>query len=136
MHPQGHSGGETKLDNLVPSCWDCHDRIHYDDWWILKSPDGWHTLHPPERVHHGPAHAPDHPTHTRLFEPDAQTAPDPPAPAGPTLFGGGSQPDTRSAPDPPSPAALTAASSKATKPGPQTARAALRRARVARHRKS
>ncbi|MCE2512820.1 MAG: hypothetical protein J4F50_09785, partial [Acidimicrobiia bacterium] len=24
-----------------------------------KSPDGWHTLHPPDPVSHGPAHAPE-----------------------------------------------------------------------------
>ena len=64
---QGHhiepasQGGPTKLDNLVPACWSCHHRIHHDGWWILKSPDGWHTLHPPNRTHHGPAHAPDCP---------------------------------------------------------------------------
>ena len=63
---QGHHiepasrGGPTKLDNLVPACWSCHHRIHHDGWWILKSPDGWHTLHPPERVHHGPAHGADY----------------------------------------------------------------------------
>ena len=65
---QGHhiepasQGGPTKLDNLVPACWSCHHRIHHDNWWILKSPDGIHTLHPPDRTHHGPAHGPDYPT--------------------------------------------------------------------------
>ena len=93
-------GGETRLDNLVPGCWDCHHRIHYDHWWILKSPDGWHTLHPPQRVHHGPAHAPDHPTPAPLFEPSAQTAPKPPEPASPTLLTGESQPEPQTAPDP------------------------------------
>ena len=64
---QGHHiepasrGGPTKLDNLVPACWSCHHRIHHDGWRILKSPDGWHTLHPPERVHHGPADGADCP---------------------------------------------------------------------------
>ena len=65
---QGHhiepasQGGPTKLDNLVPACWNCHHRIHHDNWQIHKHPDGWHTLHPPDRTHHGPAHAPE-PTH-------------------------------------------------------------------------
>ena len=64
---QGHhiepasQGGPTKLDNLVPACWSCHHRIHHNNWQILKSPEGWHTLHPPDRIHHGPAHAPDYP---------------------------------------------------------------------------
>ena len=44
-------GGPTKLDNLVPACWGCHHRIHYDGWQISRSPDGQHTLHPPD---HGP----------------------------------------------------------------------------------
>ena len=60
-------GGPTKLDNLVPACWDCHNRIHRDNWQIRKSPDGNHTLHPPERANYGPARAPDHP---QLFRPD------------------------------------------------------------------
>ncbi len=54
-------GGPTKLDNLVPACWSCHHRIHHDGWQIHKRPDGHHTLHPPDRTHRGPAHAPDHP---------------------------------------------------------------------------
>ena len=85
---QGHHiepasrGGPTKLDNLVPACWSCHHRIHHDNWQIHKSPDGWHTLHPPDRTHHGPAHAPDHPSPT--FEPQFERGPDPSAlPRGP-----------------------------------------------------
>ena len=60
---QGHHiepasrGGPTKLDNLVPACWSCHHRIHHDNWQIHKHPDGWHTLHPPDPVSYGPAHA-------------------------------------------------------------------------------
>ena len=81
---QGHhiepasQGGPTKLDNLVPACWSCHHRIHHDNWWILKRPDGNHTLHPPDRIHHGPARAPDQPS--VLFKPDTQHDPDPPPP--------------------------------------------------------
>ena len=73
---QGHHiepasrGGPTKLDNLVPACWSCHHRIHHDGWWILKSPDGNHTLHPPDRTHHGPAIAPEHPP--PRFEPQPE----------------------------------------------------------------
>ena len=64
---QGHHiepasrGGPTKLDNLVPACWTCHHRIHHDNWQIRKHPDGRHTLHPPDPVHHGPAHVPERP---------------------------------------------------------------------------
>ncbi len=81
---QGHHiepasrGGPTKLDNLVPACWSCHHRIHHDNWRIHKNPDGWHTLHPPDRIHHGPARAPDHAP--LLCKPDTQHDPDPPPP--------------------------------------------------------
>ena len=85
---QGHHiepasrGGPTKLDNLVPACWRCHHRIHHDRWQIHKSPDGNHTLHPPDRIHHGPAHAPEQPS--PLFKPGTQHGPDPSAlPRGP-----------------------------------------------------
>ena len=67
-------GGPTKLDNLVPACWECHNRIHRDGWHILKSPDGNHTLHPPDRVAHGPAHAPDE---AALFKPGSKPERDP-----------------------------------------------------------
>ncbi len=54
-------GGETKIDNMVPVCWDCHKRIHQNHWQVHKHRDGNHTLHPPDRHHHGPARAPDQP---------------------------------------------------------------------------
>ena len=113
-HPgicQGHHiepasrGGPTKLDNLVPACWECHDRIHHHGWQIQKSPDGNHTLHPPDRIHYGPARAPEQPL---LFKPGAQAAPDPPPGTGPAT----------------EPASTRPAS------GPAAARAALRRARA------
>ena len=81
---QGHhiqpasQGGPTKLDNLVPACWSCHDRIHHHGWRIRKSPDGNHTLHPPDPIHHGPAHAPER--LSPLLMPDTQHDPDPPIP--------------------------------------------------------
>ena len=52
-------GGSTKISNMVPVCWDCHQKIHHHDWYIRIRPDGWHTLHPPDRMHYGPAHAPE-----------------------------------------------------------------------------
>ncbi len=54
-------GGATKIDNMVPVCWDCHNKIHYHRWQIRKRPDGRHSLHPPDSTHHGPAHAPEQP---------------------------------------------------------------------------
>ena len=89
-------GGSTNIDNLVPACWGCHNLIHRDGWQIHKSPDGNHTLHPPQRIHHGPAHIPERPPPTitqlpPLFKPPRQhaseheaqlfaTEPDPSAP--------------------------------------------------------
>ena len=44
----------------IPLCWGCHDKVHYHDWQVV--PDGGlHTIEPPERIRHGPAHAPDPP---------------------------------------------------------------------------
>ena len=79
---QGHhieaasQGGPTKLDNLVPACWSCHHRIHHHNWQIHKHPHGHHTLHPPDptqRIHHGPAHAPDHPPPTPIPAADSSS---------------------------------------------------------------
>jgi len=54
-------GGATSLDNLIMVCWNCHHRIHHDNWQIHKHEDGSHTLHPPSnqanQSRHGPAHA-------------------------------------------------------------------------------
>ena len=74
-------GGPTKLDNLVPACWSCHHRIHHDNWQIHKHPDGRHTLHPPDRTHHGPAHAPEQPPPP--FKPGARPVTGHPGRAGP-----------------------------------------------------
>ena len=52
-------GGSTKISNMVPACWDCHQKIHHHNWYIRIRPDGWHTLHPPGRIHYGPARAPE-----------------------------------------------------------------------------
>ncbi len=53
-------GGATSLDNLIMVCWNCHHRIHHDNWQIHKHPDNNHTLHPPQHSdtrRYGPAHA-------------------------------------------------------------------------------
>ena len=131
-------GGTTSIDNMVPACWDCHHRIHYDGWQIHKHPDGQHTLHPPDHIHYGPALAPDHP---RLLRSAAEQAPDPlPLPGpdtehapGPPLLNGHDPvhaSDTTSPPDgtlprPPDPADIDV---PLVRPGPATARAALRSA--------
>ena len=51
-------GGSTRLDNMVPVCWDCHNRIHHHGWKI-HTHRGEHTLRPPDRIAHGPARARD-----------------------------------------------------------------------------
>ena len=53
-------GGSTRLDNMVPVCWDCHNKIHHHHWQIHTT-DGVYTLHPPNHINDGPAHAPEDP---------------------------------------------------------------------------
>ena len=65
-------GGPTDVDNLVPACWGCHNKIHYFGWQI-HGPPGKRTLHPPDGVNYGPAHAPEQPI---PFERDPESAPD------------------------------------------------------------
>ena len=64
-------GGPTNVDNMVPACWGCHNKIHYFNWQI-HGPPGERTLHPPGAMHHGPAHAPDS---ALEFGPGAEYAP-------------------------------------------------------------
>ncbi len=52
-------GGPTSLDNLVLACWQHHNAVHHFGWQI-HGPPGNRTLHPPDTITHGPAHAPDH----------------------------------------------------------------------------
>ena len=66
-------GGSTRLDNMVPACWDCHQKIHHHNWQI-RTTNGVHTLHPPGRVYHGPARAHEDPL---LHLPSIAQAPDP-----------------------------------------------------------
>ena len=53
-------GGPTDIDNLVPACWICHNKIHHFGWRI-HGPPGRRTMHPPDPVVYGPAHAPEPP---------------------------------------------------------------------------
>ncbi len=51
-------GGSTRLDNMVPVCWDCHQKIHHHKWRI-RTTNGTHTMHPPDPATYGPARARD-----------------------------------------------------------------------------
>ena len=51
-------GGPTNIDNMVPACWGCHNKIHYFNWQI-HGPPGKRTLHPPDPINYGPAQAPE-----------------------------------------------------------------------------
>ena len=62
-------GGPTNVDNMVPACWGCHNKIHYFGWQI-HGPPGKRTLHPPNSVNYGPAHAPEPPASGQLFTHD------------------------------------------------------------------
>ena len=64
-------GGPTNVDNMVPACWGCHNKIHYFNWQIHGLP-GKRTLHPPDSVNYGPAHGPDP---ALEFGPGAEYAP-------------------------------------------------------------
>ena len=116
-------GGETKISNMVPACWDCHNLIHHHGWQMCKRPDGNHTLHPPDRVTYGPACAPEQPILHRLG--------DAAAPQQPILFESGSR-----EPHEPTPSQHADASPQPTvgplvRAGPAAVRAALRNARWA-----
>lgn len=54
------AGGPTDVDNMVPACWNCHNKIHHFGWQI-HGPPGKRTLHPPDPISCGPALAPDPP---------------------------------------------------------------------------
>ena len=84
-------GGPTNIDNMVLICWDCHQRIHHHQWQI-HTRQGRHTLHPPQRTHHGPAHAPEQPV---LHTSHPQRTADPP-----TTHSPGFQPPPRKRPTP------------------------------------
>ena len=105
-------GGSTKLENMVPVCWDCHNKIHIHGWQI-RTIDGKHTLHPPQRIHHGPAHAPEEP-------PQFKTGPE----TAPKLSSQAAQRQTPTQRDPPD------NTGPPMRTGPAAARAALKSART------
>ena len=71
-------GGRTDLDNLMPLCWGCHGKIHDHRWQVVAAGDGKHTIRPPDRIHHGPAHMPDTAPLFAPPEPPHGTTPEPP----------------------------------------------------------
>ncbi|MCE2511058.1 MAG: DUF222 domain-containing protein [Acidimicrobiia bacterium] len=54
-------GGPTNIDNLMLLCWACHQKVHHHGWREVPDGRGLYTIEPPERIRHGPAHAPDAP---------------------------------------------------------------------------
>ncbi len=146
-------GGGTDLDNLMPLCWGCHNKIHDHGWQVVDAGGGKHTIRPPDRIHHGPAHMPDT---APLFVPavhGADVAPDAAALFVPAAHGIDAVPGADALFDPADHAADAAprsgsggreggntrtgsestpgGGSRAGPTGPQAARDALRKARSA-----
>ena len=67
-------GGATDIDNMVLACARCHHRVHHDGWQVVVYADRF-SIEPPQRVHYGPAHAPEREPLFRRAQPDEQ-APD------------------------------------------------------------
>ena len=122
MDPFAYGGG-TDLDNLMPLCWDCHNKIHDHHWQVVDAGDGKHTIRPPDRIHHGAARLPDT---APLFGPSEQAADAAPRSVSEsgcregTSAGAGGD-------------AMPGGGSRAGPAGLQAARDALRRARAAQH---
>ena len=113
-------GGCTDLDNLLPLCWGCHDKVHEHGWQITSRGDGLRTIKPPDRVHHGPARIPEA---VPLFAP-----PDPSQDTDADLSRRSRDRDARAGPVPSRSRAAPA--EPAGRSGPRAARAALSAARV------
>ena len=54
-------GGATDITNMIPLCWHCHQKVHHHGWKVVPDGRGLRTIEPPDRIHHGPAHAPEVP---------------------------------------------------------------------------
>ena len=67
-------GGRTDIDNMVLACGRCHHRVHHDGWQVVVHTDRY-SIEPPQRVHHGPAHAPERTPLFRRAQPHEE-APD------------------------------------------------------------
>ena len=103
-------GGPTNLDNLVLACWQHHNAVHHFGWRI-HGPSGNRTLHPPNTINHGPAHAPDPPVLSGPSDDNTLQASAPPVSRHPAAH------------------AATDHAGPRARPGPASARAALRSAR-------
>ena len=55
-------GGATDITNMIPLCWHCHQKVHRHGWKVVPDGQGLRTIAPPDRIHYGPAHAPDVPS--------------------------------------------------------------------------
>ena len=53
-------GGPTRISNMVLLCWNCHHRVHHNQWTVGRR-HGRFELLPPVRTRWGPARAPDPP---------------------------------------------------------------------------
>ena len=65
-------GGRTDIDNMVLACGRCHHRVHHDGWQVVVHADRY-SIEPPQRVHYGPARAPEREPLFRRAQPDEQT---------------------------------------------------------------
>ena len=54
-------GGPTDITNMMLICWSCHQKVHRHGWRAVRDGRGLYTIEPPDRIHYGPAHAPDPP---------------------------------------------------------------------------
>ena len=113
-------GGGTDLDNLLPLCWGCHDKVHEHGWQITGRCDGLRTIKPPDRTHRGPALIPEAVTRFAPSDPAADTDANPRRPSGDRdARAGPAASRSRAAPVEP-----------AGRSGPRAARAALSVARA------
>ena len=53
-------GGPTDVDNMMPLCWGCHQKVHHHHWRVVPAGELF-TIEPSQSIHYGPAHAPDPP---------------------------------------------------------------------------
>ena len=86
-------GGATDITNMIPLCWHCHQKVHYHGWRVVPDGRGLRTIEPSDRIHHGPAHAPEvgsvHSQRLRDEVPLQAGSPPQPSPrAGPPADGG------------------------------------------------
>ena len=52
-------GGATDITNMIPLCWHCHQKVHHHGWKVVPDARGLRTIEPPDRIHYGPARAPE-----------------------------------------------------------------------------